>query len=532
VEDAVGNEQKGAIFGIAGEGLQIWEYLEAAKRRKWAIALPAIGVFLATVVLAFRLPNIYRAETVIMVDPQQVPNNYVTPTVSSSISDRLSTIQQQVLSPTRLQKLIDTTNLYADLKGRRSQADLVRMVQSSTSVDLVSTGGSRMSAFRIAFSGKRPAEVAKVANQLASMFIEENLKAREAQSEGTAEFLEHELGVTKNELENKEKEVQALKTRNIMDLPDSKQYHVEVLGNLRAQLQASQDRISRAQQEKVYVQSLMMTSHPTVDLDSGAPGSSASPRQGEAQKLESRLAELQARYGPNHPDVRRVRKDLEEVKKKDAADNAKTSAQPQISTEALAADAMHNPVLDSQLNKVNQDIQEQTRHQAQLQEQINFHVSKLERIPIFEQQIAGMMRDYETLRSHYTSLLDKKLSAQMASALESHQKAERFVVLDAAAIPDRPFAPNRGLICMAGLFGGLLGGIGLAALMEMSDESVRSEMEATRIAGKPVLAGIPQLLTEKEQRRSQLQTIGAVVGTVICSVAVGFVMAKFSSLFF
>jgi len=250
-----------------------------------------------------------------------------------------------------------------------------------------------MSAFRIAFSGKKPAEVASVANQLASMFIEENLKAREAQSEGTAEFLEHELQVTKNELESKEKEVQALKTRNIMDLPDSKQYHVEALGNLRAQLQASQDRIGRAQQEKVYVQSLMMTSHPTVDLDSGAPGSSVSPRQGEVQKLESRLAELQARYGPNHPDVRRVRKDLEDVKKKDATENAKISPQPQVSTEAVATGVRRNPVLDSQLNKVNQDIQEQTKLQAQLQEQINFHVSKLERIPIFEQQIAGMMRD-------------------------------------------------------------------------------------------------------------------------------------------
>jgi len=526
----VDNKQTNSILGIAGAELPIRDYLEAARRRKWAIVLPSIGALLVAVVVAFRLPNIYRAETVIMVDPQQVPNNYVASTVSSSISDRLSTIQQQVLSPTRLQKLIDTTSLYADLKGLRSTESLVRMLQGSISVDLVTTGGSRMSAFRIAFSGKKPAEVAKVANQLAGMFIEENLKAREAQSEGTAEFLEHELQVTKSALENKEKEVQSLKTRNIMDLPESKQYHVEVLGNLRAQLQASQDRIGRAQQEKVYIQSLTMTSHPTVDLDSGAPGTSVSPHQGEIQKLESRLAELQARYGPNHPDVRRVRKDLEDVKKRDTTDNAKTSPPPQVSTEALAASSRRNPVLDSQLNKVNQDIQEQTKLQAQIQEQINFHVSKLERIPIFEQQIAGTMRDYDTLRAHYTSLLDKKLSAQMASALESHQKGERFLVLDAAATPDKPFSPNRALICLAGLFGGLLGGIGLATLMEMSDESVRSDIEATRIAGKPVLAGIPMLLTEKERRRNRLHAIGAVVGTVICSLALGFAISKVTSL--
>ena len=404
------------------------------------------------------------------------------------------------------------------------------MVQSSITVDLVSTGGSRMSAFRIAFSGKRRTEVAKVANVLASMFIEENLRVREEQSEGTAEFLDHEMQATKSELESKEREVQAVKTRNVMDLPDSKHYHLEVLGNLKAQLQASQDRVSRSQQEKVYVQSLLMSSHPTVDLDSGAPGSAISPHQGEVQKLESRLSELQARYGPNHPDVRRVRKDLEDVKKREAADTTKASLQPQVSTEALTVSARRNPVLDSQLAKLDQDIQEQIKLQAQLQEQINFHATKLERIPIFEQQIAGMMRDYDTLRAHYTSLLDKKLSAQMASALESHQKAERFVILDAAVTPDRPFSPHRGLMCLAGLIGGLLGGIGLATLMEMSDESVRSEMEATRIAGKPVLAGIPQLLTRKEQRRNLLHTVGAVVGTVVCSVALGVAIAKFTSL--
>jgi protein tyrosine kinase modulator len=527
----VDNQRVPQALDLAG-GLQIREYLEAAKRRKWAIFLPAIGVFLATVVVAFRLPNIYKAETVIMVDPQQVPNNYVTPTVSSSISDRLSTIQQQVLSPSRVQRLIDTTNLFADQKGRRSQADLVKMAQNSISVDLANASGSRMSAFRIAFSGERPEEVAKVANQLASMFIEENLKVREAQSEGTAEFLEHQLEATKRELESKEKEVQSLKTQNVMDLPDSKQYHLEVLGNLRAQLQASQDRISRAEQEKVYVQSLIVSSHPTVDLDSGVPGESGiSPHEAEAQKLESRLAQLQTRYGPNHPDVRRARKDLQDVKNKEAAENKKTSPQPQISTEGLAANARRNPVLDSQLNKLDQDIQEQTKLQAQLQEQINLHVSKLAQIPIFEQRIAGLMRDYDTLRSHYTSLLDKKLSAEMASALESHQKAERFVILDAAVPPTRPFSPNRPLICLAGLLGGLLGGIGLAAITEMSDETVRSEIEATRITGKPVLAGIPLLFSKEERRQRQLRAIGAVAATVVCSVALGFIVAKVTSLF-
>ena len=512
------------------ETLPFREYLNAAKRRKWTIILATIGVFAASTVVAVRLPNIYRAETVVMVDPQQIPSNYVASTVSSTIADRLSTIQQQVLSPSRLQKLIDSMGLYTKLRARASQEDIIRMMQSSISVEL-NTGNARLSTFKIAFSAKNPEEAAQVANQLAAVFIEENLKVREEQSEGTASFLERQLEETKKELEEKEREVQEMKTKNAMDLPDSKQYHMEILGNLRGQLQASQDRVNRTEQERVYLQSMMVNSHPTIDLDSGASGPNVSPRQGEIQKLESKLADLQARYGPLHPDVRRVQSDLDELRKKDETDKAKAPPEAQIPPEAIAASARQNPVLKSQLNKLKQEIDEQTKLQAQLQQQIDFHAAKLEQIPVFEQKIVGLMRDYDTLRAHYTSLLDKKLSADMANALESRQKAERFVVLDPAVPPGKPFSPRRPLICLAGLFGGLLSGIGLAAVIEMSDESVRSEAEASRIVGKPVLAGIPEVLSEQEERRKLLFAFGAVLLTVVCSTAIGLLLAKVTALF-
>jgi succinoglycan biosynthesis transport protein ExoP len=515
--------------------VQLRQYLDVARRRILVIILPAVAVFVATAIVAARLPNIYRAETIIMVDPQQVPNNYVASTVTSSIADRLSTIQQQVLSPSRLQKVIDSMGLYSEQKGRRSQEDIIRGMQSSISVEVVNGGERGTSTFRIAFHGPRRNEVAPVANQIAAMFINENLKVREQQSEGTAEFLDHELQETKKELEKKETEVQSVKTRNIMDLPDSKQYHLEVLGNLRAQLQSSMDRVNREQQEKVYLQSALITSHPTIDLDTGASGASSSPRQTEVQKFEARLAELQARYGPNHPDVRRAKKELDELKKKDAAEAAKMGSQPQqpeISPEELAAEARKNPVIESRLSKLNDDIQEQTKLQAQLQQQIDFHVSKLQQMPIFEQQMAGLMRDYDTLRAHYVSLLDKKISAEMASALETRQKAERFVILDAATTPIKPFLPNRPLICLAGLFGGFLAGIALAAIFEMGDESVRSDVEAARIAGKPVLAGIPDLLTNQQRHARRFRAFGAISGTVAGSFVLGFAIAKIAALFF
>jgi uncharacterized protein involved in exopolysaccharide biosynthesis len=154
-----------------------------------------------------------------------------------------------------------------------------------------------------------------------------------------------------------------------------------------------------------------------------------------------------------------------------------------------------------------------------------FHEGKLQQIPAFEQRIARLQQDYDSLKLQYTGLLDKEKAAEISHALEVHQKGERFEVLDSAVTPNLPASPNRLLISVAGLFVGLLAGAGLAAFAEMNDESVRSESEAGRILGKPVLTGVPQIVSTEELRRWRLRAIGAFVGTVAGSVALGFLLS-------
>src|SRR5262252_9300752 len=149
------------------ETFDLREYWTIAKRRKWWIVLPALGMLCCLAAFAWRLPNVFRAETVIMVDPQQVPDKFVASTVSSTIADRLSTIKEQVLSPTRLGRLIDAMGLYPQLRGRRTQQEIVSAMQQSVTVDVVAPGGGRLSAFKISFRGKDPVEVARVTNEIA-----------------------------------------------------------------------------------------------------------------------------------------------------------------------------------------------------------------------------------------------------------------------------------------------------------------------------------------------------------------------------
>jgi polysaccharide biosynthesis transport protein len=513
-------------WGVFGT-LNYREYLAVAERRKWWIILTTVAMFCFVTVIAKRIPNIYRARTVVMVDPQQVPDKIVTSTVTSTIADRLSTIKEQVLSPTRLSTLVDSMHLYPELRATRSQQDLIAIMQKSITVDVENSGSSRLSAFKIDFRDKDPNEAARVTNQIADQFIQANLIARQNETHGTVDFLEGELQNTKRQLDEKDAQLQALRNKYVLDLPESKQYHLEALSNLRSQLQASQDRVRADQQQKVMLQSMgaSVSAAPTVDLDNGSEGESASPEKLQLQKQQANLSALRARYGPNFPDVKKAQAEVDRLQAKlDAEEKAGTDKPAIVQT---VPKHISNPVVDAQVSKLDEEIAEQLKLQPQLQEQINFHVSKLEQVPVFEQQISGLMRDDDSLRAQYTSLLDRKLAAQMSDALEVRQKAERFVILDRAVPPQAPDSPNRLMMVVVGLFAGLGGGIALAILAEMQDESVRTEKEAAAILGMPVLGGIPLMVSAEERRRKLLRGAASLVGTAACSCLLGFAVFHF-----
>lgn len=510
----------------AGINVQIREYLDLARRRKMWILLLTLGISVCMAVVATRLPNIYRAETTILVNPQKVNENYVSTSVTGSIADRLSTLRQEVMSPTQLGQLVDELKLYPNLRGKVSPQGIVARMQNSTTIEVVDSGGQRLSTFRVAFTDLDPRQAALVANRIASLFIERNLKARQLQFTGTSQFLETELQETKRQLEEKEHILQDIKSRYIMDLPESKQYHLEAMNTLRDQLRNSQERVDRDRQTKAYVQSMAGLSAPTIDLDQQSIASK-SPYQSQVQKLETQLKDLQVRYGPNYPDVRKLRNEVNQLKAKAEAEKIQTTVpDPQMSA---PKHQIHNPVVEAEVNKLDQDIEEQTKNQAELQSQIQFHVGKLQQVPVFEQQIAGLMRDYDALKNHYNQLQEKKLSAQMAGELETHQAGERFEVIDTAVPPESPFGPKRGLIIIGGVFMGLMCGIGAALIVEMSDESVRHEREAAQIFGKPILAGIPKITSHKERILGHWRIASLTAGTAIAAVAFGLVISRFVS---
>jgi polysaccharide biosynthesis transport protein len=505
------------------EDIQVDKYLNILRRRKWWIIITTTAIFVATVVVAVRLPNFYHAQTVILVDPQKVPDSYVPSTGNMTVSDRLSTIRQEVMSPTRIKQVLNQSGLYQKEMAEGREDAVIQKIQKSILLEVVDAGGSRSSAFQINFTGATPEEAALIPNKLASMVIANNVQAGVEHSSDTAEFLETELQKTKKELEQKEGEMGRIKSTYIMDLPESKQYHLEALTTLRNQLQASQDRLNRDQQEKLLLQSSMGNSNSTVDLDADGGGVASSPEEAQLQKLETHLADLRRRYGPSHPDVRKAQNEIEQLKAKMATEQKETPAP--VEAPRPVRHTSNNPVVVAQITKLDKDIEEQTKLQKPLEDQIAFHSSKLEREPVFEQQLAGLMRDYDTLRSHYNHLLDKKLSADMYTSLVTHEQGERFEILDSAVVPKKPFGPNRFMYGLVSLLGGLLAGSGLAFVMEMADPTVRNEQEATDILGKGVVVGIPTIVTPRQARETQVKAVGALALTVVSAGLVGLVIS-------
>lgn len=240
-------------------GLSPEHYLRLLVHRKWLVVIVTLTVATGTFLFSRTLPNIYTSDTVILVDPQKVPDSYVKSTVTGDVRNRLSTLSQQILSATRLQRIIDTLNLYPEERKKLAREDVISRMRSDISVQVVSDFGASQDfqAFRITYSGKDARLVAQVTNELASLFIEENLKAREQQATGTTEFLGNQLQETRKDLEAQEAKLKQYKLTHIGEMPEQQSADLQILGQLQSQLQLEGDALARSEQSKQMLQSML-----------------------------------------------------------------------------------------------------------------------------------------------------------------------------------------------------------------------------------------------------------------------------------
>ena len=542
-------------------GLSPEHYLRLIAHRWWLVLGVALAVSAATIVFSHFLPNIYTSETVILVDPQKVPDTYVKSTVTGDVRNRLSTLSQQILSATRLQRIIETLNLYPEDRKKFAREDVITHMRSDISVQVVSDFGASQDfqAFRITYSGKDARLVAQVTNELASLFIEENLKAREQQATGTTEFLGNQLQETRKDLEAQEAKLKQYKLTHIGEMPEQQSADLQILGQLQSQLQLEGDELSRAEQSKLVLQTMLSQSAPVVDLDDGQPkvpkvdeSKSAEPSplartNTQLRNDKARLATLLTHYTPDHPDVKKLKSQIEREEAAEAAavaaaDAAKPAAVPSVPAPqtpppaapvraSAPAPANHvNPVIQSQLNTLEVEIAKHKEESQRLTKQVAVFQAKLSAIPVREQEITQLVRDYEISKAHYSQLLGQQLSAETATQLEIRQKGEKFEVLDPGQVAERPSRPNRAFINGGGAIAGLILGILLAVGTELLGISITSPEDLSSATGVPVLEVIPLILTRVDRRRRtrrRLLTSASAIATIVAVCLILFYRNQF-----
>lgn len=506
------------------------DYIEIALRRKWCIILPLVGSILLSFAVYKYLPKIYKASTLILVTPQRVPESYVRPTITASVTDRLNTISQEILSRTRLEKVIQEFNLYANLRSKLPMEEIVERMRKAIEVTVQSRPQSEraQNTFSIAFEGGEPRTVMMVTNKLASLFIEENLKVRELQAGGTSEFLSKELQGMEEQLKEKEQDIRNFKERNMGQLPQQLDANLRILERLQQQLQTTTENIKIAEDRSILVQNQieqLKRTEPAISMEGRRDRVSGTEEIQDERiredllitqwnNLKRDLSIAQSKYTENHPDVIDLKRKItnleptvtELLRQQEAMREARLrelrarrEGGPGEIADLRVPDPATERLLAQYRDQYNDAQLEAKRLRGEiknLKDQILLYQKRIEDTPKREQELTLLTRDYDLLKSNYQSLLDKKIQAQMAESLERKQQGEQFKVLDPARLPEKPIRPDRNKILMIGALIGLVSGLGLAWFRESLDQSFHSVDDLEATLKLPVLAEIPNLQEE------------------------------------
>jgi polysaccharide chain length determinant protein (PEP-CTERM system associated) len=511
-------------------------------RHKLALLVPWLLIAATTAIVAHRLPNRYRSETLVLIVPQQIPENYVQPTVSARLEDRLASLNQQILNRTRLEQIIREFDLYVKERRTAIMEDVVDRMRTRD-IAVQTTGASdrrdrSAPTFRISYTGRDPRTVMRVTERLASLFIEESLRDRATLAEGTNQFLDAQLLDARSRLIEQEKRLEAYRQKHSGELPSQLNSNMQAIQNIQLQLQTlaqslSQDRDRHLMLDRLVAEAEAIAAAPP----GGGANGEVDATLTAAQQLDLKRAELRAlelRLKPGHPDLARAKRAIAELERRADAEALEQPLSP--GGQRTLTSGITRPELQRQArlrdmllerDALPRRIAQKEKEEARLREILAGYQARIANVPSRETELVELTRDYETLRLGYTNLLAKSENARMSANLERRQIGEQFRVLDPARLPERPVSPNRPQINAMGVFGGLAAGIGLVLLLEYRDRSLRTEADVRTALGLPVLAVIRRMGVEAEQRRRPLLVrLFVFAATMLARITGAFVAAS------
>jgi succinoglycan biosynthesis transport protein ExoP len=512
-------------------------------RGRWWILLTATVVSLATVAALYRIPNRYTSEATLLVVPQQVPARYVTPTTETNIADALQAMTQDVLSRARLLELIDRFSLYAKERQRLAPEEVIELMRKYIDIkpaDPIS-GHKDINSFKISFVAEKAALAQEVTSKLTSFFIQANLKTREDQATNTTNFLQAQLDSAKSKLTVQEEKVRDFKAQYLGELPEQMQGNLAIFNGAQLQLQNLENSLDRAQQQRVYLESLISGYQRLAARGAPLPGipvpdtarvlSPLQIAQNDLAKFQLEKAKLLNIYKPSHPDVRAVDREISTAQA--VVESLQPSGNPQVDNAhepSRTPPAAAMPVasqddnsitqLKSQLEANRLDIENITKYESQQKAVISQYQSRLNLTPVREQQLASILRDYELSKQDYADLLGKEQQSQLATSLEKQQGGQQFRLVEPPSLPALPSSPQRIKFSLMGIGAGLSLGLVVAFLKELARPTFHTAREVSQRFGAPLVVGLPVVFTQVEKRRRNWKKTFELLGGSVLTLAI------------
>ena len=462
-------------------------------RRYWWIlpsAMVLFGVlgFVATLVL----PKKYTSSTMVLVEPPAVSQEVVPTVVNEDLYRHLASMQEQILSRSRLQSIIEKYNLYPKKQESQHMEDLVERLKKSIDVELIQPMPGSISrqppGFHVSVTVSEPQLARQICTEITSMFMEQNATTRITQFKNTNEFLTQQLEEAKASLDQQDAKLAQFKRQYLGALPEEQQSNLGLLAGMNSQLEATTQSLSRAQQDKTFNESLLTQQEAT--MKSAQPGTqSTETLDQQLAALQEQLSGLLAKYTPAHPDVVKVKAQIEDVKRRIAA-----GPETKTSNNAAQAGPHETPQMQQLRAKIKQDdlsISDLTKHQAQIQDQIRTLQAHVQASPMVEQQLKELTRNYQTALDNYNDLLKKQQKSAMATDLEHQQESETFRVLDPPSLPVSPSFPKKTIFVGGGLGAGVALALGIMYLIAIGDKAMYSERDVETCLKLPVLTVVP-----------------------------------------
>ena len=494
----------------ADRGVKTFDDLaDVFRRRRKEIFLPALAVFVLATVLALALPKTYKSATTVLIEEQEVPREYVSANIASFADQRLQSINQRIMSTTKLMDLITRFRLYSDLKDKVPADEIVAKLRKAVKFNTISadvvdprTGRPAQAtiAFSVSYEGRNPETVQRVANELASLYLEENLRTREKQSSETSKFMEDEMKGLQARLAALDAKMSTYKQKNLTSLPELAQLNQQGLDQVDRDISRMDDQLRALRERQGYLEEQLANVTRDLPLQ----------ERESLKELRLRLIELKTRFSDEYPDVVKTKASIREIEQ-----------QLKEKGRGASGDRPDNPAyitLASQLAGNKSEIGSIRRQIAELRKKRDVYRKRMEATPQVEEGYKGLLVERGSLQAKYDDLNRKAMDAKVAQGLEKEQLAERFSIIDAARLPEKPDSPNIPAVLLIGLVLGMGAGVAVAAVRESGDDTVRSPDDLARISGGlPLLASVPVIVTVADEvlRKGRIMKLAAVTAVVL-----------------